>query len=359
MISLCSAPANPSLHNQPPPFAQRLIAWQKRHGRHDLPWQQSRDPYCIWLSEIMLQQTQVAAVLPYYQQFLQRFPDLAALANASLDDVLETWSGLGYYARGRNLHRAAQQVMREFGGRFPSDPAALAELPGIGRSTAAAIAVFAFGAHAAILDGNVKRVLCRHAGIEGFPGLPAVEKKLWTLAESLLPHREIAAYTQGLMDLGSGICTRRQPDCARCPVASDCRARITSRQEDLPTPRPRPQLPERTATFVLITDGRAVLLQRRPPKGLWGGLLVPPEGDPETILGELGFVSQDIHALAELKHRFTHFQLTLRPVVCLLAVRPAGPKGASWHWQALDALEQAALPAPVRRILQDGLTSKK
>ncbi len=303
----------------------------------------------------MLQQTQVAAVLPYYQRFLQRFPDLAALANASLDNVLEAWSGLGYYARGRNLHRAAQQVMRECGGRFPSDPAALAELPGIGRSTAAAIAVFAFGTHAAILDGNVKRVLCRHAGIKGFPGLPAVEKKLWALAESVLPQNEVEAYTQGLMDLGAGLCTRRQPDCARCPVASDCRARITNRQADLPTPRPHPQLPERTTTFVLITDGHAVLLQRRPPRGLWGGLLVPPEGDPETILGELSFVSKDIHPLAELKHRFTHFQLTLRPVVCLLAVRPAGPNGASWHWQTLDTLEQAALPTPVRRILRDGL----
>lgn len=359
MISPCSAQTIPYLHSQTPPFAQRLTAWQKRHGRHDLPWQQSRDPYRIWLSEIMLQQTQVAAVLHYYQRFLERFPDLASLAAASLDDVLQAWSGLGYYARGRNLHRAAQQVMREFGGRFPSDPETIAQLPGIGRSTAAAIAVFAFGARAAILDGNVKRVLCRHACIEGFPGQPKVEKKLWALAESLLPQREIAAYTQGLMDLGSGICTRRQPDCAHCPVASDCRAHITSRQADLPTPRPRPQLPERTATFVLITDGRAVLLQRRPPKGLWGGLLVPPEGDPKTILGELGFVSEGIHVLAELKHRFTHFQLTLRPVVCLLAVRPAGPKGASWHWQALDTLEQAALPAPIRHILRDGLASKK
>jgi len=359
MISPYSARTTHFLHSEPTPFAQRLIAWQKRHGRHDLPWQQSRDPYRIWLSEIMLQQTQVAAVLPYYQRFLERYPDLSTLAAASLDDVLQTWSGLGYYARGRNLHQAAQQVMREFGGCFPSDPAALAELPGIGRSTAAAIAVFAFGARAAILDGNVKRVLCRHAGIEGFPGLPAVEKKLWVLAESRLPGQEVEAYTQGLMDLGSGVCLRHRPVCTDCPLSADCIAFVEGRQNDLPSPKPRSKLPERTATFVLITDGRAVLLKRRPPKGLWGGLLVPPEGDPETILGELGFVSEGAHALPELKHRFTHFQLTLRPVVCPLAVRPTGPDHASWHWQELGALEQAALPTPVRRILQGSLASKK
>ncbi|OQA32711.1 MAG: A/G-specific adenine glycosylase [Betaproteobacteria bacterium ADurb.Bin341] len=347
------------MHSEPAPFAQRLIVWQKRHGRHDLPWQQSRDPYRIWLSEIMLQQTQVATVLPYYQRFLERYPDLSTLAAASLNDVLEAWSGLGYYARGRNLHQAAQQVMQEFSGRFPSDPATIAELPGIGRSTAAAIAVFAFGARAAILDGNVKRILCRHAGIEGFPGLPAIEKKLWALAESRLPRQKVEAYTQGLMDLGSGVCMRHRPVCTDCPLSADCIAFVEGRQNDLPSPKPRSKLPERTATFVLITDGRAVLLKRRPPKGLWGGLLVPPEGNPETILGELGFVSEGVHALPELKHRFTHFQLTLRPVVCPLTVRPAGPDHASWHWQELGTLEQAALPTPVRRILRGGLASKK
>ncbi|MBS1197438.1 MAG: A/G-specific DNA-adenine glycosylase [Proteobacteria bacterium] len=334
-------------------LAQRLIAWQKCHGRHDLPWQQTRDPYRIWLSEIMLQQTQVSAVIPYFQRFLARFPDLAALAAASQADVLEAWAGLGYYARGRNLHQAAQQVMQHHGGHFPPDPAALAGLPGIGRSTAAAIAVFAFGARAAILDGNVKRVLCRHAGIEGFPGLPTVDKKLWALAESLLPDNEVEIYTQGLMDLGSGVCSRRRPDCATCPLSADCIAFAEGRQNVLPSPKPRSKLPERASTFVLITDGRAVLLQRRPPSGIWGGLLVPLEGEPEALLAQLALVSERTQWLPELKHSFTHFRLTMRPVLCQLAKRPQNLNDPSWHWQELAALEKAALPTPVRRILRN------
>ena len=192
-------------------FARRIVAWQRAHGRHDLPWQRVRDPYRIWLSEIMLQQTQVTAAIPYYERFLGRFPDVEALASAPLDDVLALWSGLGYYARARNLHAAARVVMAEHAGRFPQSPEVLATLPGVGRSTAAAVAVFSFGVRAAILDGNVKRVLARWAGIDGWPGEPRVERAMWTLAESLLPSADVEPYTQGLMDLGSSLCGRSRP----------------------------------------------------------------------------------------------------------------------------------------------------
>ncbi len=221
-------------------FAHRVIAWQKQSGRHDLPWQQkgsARDPYRVWLSEIMLQQTQVATVIPYYRRFLARFPDLASLAAAPSEEVMALWSGLGYYARARNLQRAAQLIVAQWSGRFPRRAADIETLPGIGRSTAAAIAVFAFGARAAILDGNVKRVLARVFAIEGFPGEKAVEARLWALAESLLPKRHLVAYTQGLMDLGATLCARSRPRCGECPMASICVARQEARVAELPTPR--------------------------------------------------------------------------------------------------------------------------
>ena len=252
-------------------FAPRLLDWHRQHGRHDLPWQQTRDAYRIWLSEIMLQQTQVATVIPYYQRFLARFPDIPALAAAAQDEVMALWSGLGYYARARNLHRCAQVLVTEHGGRFPEDAAIIAELPGIGRSTAAAIAAFAFGRHGAILDGNVKRVLTRVFGIEGFPGKPAVERELWALAESLLPPRDIEAYTQGIMDLGATLCTRARPDCVTCPMRGLCVAERDGRQAALPTARPAKVVPHREAHYCLFSDGEHILLERRPPQGIWGG----------------------------------------------------------------------------------------
>lgn len=224
-------------------FAARLLNWQRTHGRHDLPWQASREPYRIWLSEIMLQQTQVETVIPYYLRFLQRFPDLPALAAASLEDVLALWSGLGYYARARNLHRAAREVRDQHDGQFPRTAAEIANLPGIGRSTAAAIAAFAHGERAAILDGNVKRVLCRVFGVEGFPGSAAVDRELWALAERLLPEAEIGRYIQAQMDLGATVCTRSRPACGRCPFAADCIAQRSGRIAELPTPRPRKAVP--------------------------------------------------------------------------------------------------------------------
>jgi A/G-specific adenine glycosylase len=222
-----------------PGFAERVIAWQRRYGRHDLPWQNTRDAYRVWLSEIMLQQTQVSAVIPYYQRFVVAFPDLRTLAAAPLERVLELWSGLGYYSRARNLHRCAQQVVADHGGDFPADPERVAQLPGIGRSTAAAICAFAFGARTAILEGNVKRVLARHAGIDGYPGERLVENRLWDIATTRLPAATIEAYTQGMMDLGATICVRSRPACALCPVSEDCVALATHRVDSLPAPRPK------------------------------------------------------------------------------------------------------------------------
>lgn len=340
-------------------FSARLIAWQKTHGRHDLPWQQTRDPYRIWLSEIMLQQTQVGTVIPYYLRFLERFPDIATLAAAPQQELLEYWAGLGYYARARNLHRCAQHILAELGGSFPRTPDAIAALPGIGRSTAAAIAAFAFGARAAILDGNVKRVLTRVFGIAGFPGQAAVERDLWALAESLLPASGIAVYTQGIMDLGATVCTRGQPACGDCPLRGICVAEREGRQGELPTARAKKATPERESVVTVFTDGHRVLLERRPPSGIWGGLLALPEGTPETLAPRLGLLAGEATALPALRHSFTHFRLTLKPVLCRVRA-PSGDQErlvcqefqeCGSEWLPLTRIGTAALPAPIRKIL--------
>jgi A/G-specific adenine glycosylase len=328
-------------------FAPCLIRWQKRAGRHDLPWQQQgrADPYRIWLSEIMLQQTQVATVIPYYRRFLARFPDLARLAAAPAEDVMALWSGLGYYARARNLQQAAQAIVAGHGGRFPQRIEDIAALPGIGRSTAAAIAVFAFGARAAILDGNVRRVLARAFGIEGFPGEKAVEARLWALAESLLPQRELAAYTQGLMDLGATLCTRSKPRCGDCPVAAQCVARREDRVAELPTPRARRAVPQRAVTLLVLRHRGRVLLQQRPPQGIWGGLLSLPELPPGKMPRRYAGAVQ----LPVLRHAFTHFRLDITPLVCKVSRRDTAPDGV---WLSLRRLDTAPLPAPIRKILE-------
>ena len=300
-----------------------------------------------------MQQTQVSSVIPYYQKFLARFPTLADLASASEEEVLALWAGLGYYARGRHLYHAAQRIMNHHQGIFPSTLQDLAELPGIGRSTAAAIAVFSFGTRAAILDGNVKRVLCRHAALSGYPGSTPVNQQLWALAESLLPDTSIEAYTQGLMDLGSTVCLRQRPDCQVCPLSADCQAHAEGRENEFPTKKPRKKVPERCSTFVLVSDGDSVLLQRRPPCGIWGGLLTPPEGSPETVLRQLALECQSIQILPVLKHRFSHFQLNIQPILCYVAKTITFVHDPSWCWQRLDQLQHAALPTPVRKILAD------
>ncbi|MDO9599515.1 MAG: A/G-specific adenine glycosylase [Azoarcus sp.] len=339
-------------------FAQRLIEWQRHHGRHDLPWQGGRDPYRVWLSEIMLQQTQVSTVIPYYERFVGRFPDVAALAAAPVDEVMALWSGLGYYARARNLHRAAQQVMTEHDGRFPRHSSEIVTLPGIGRSTAAAIAAFCSDERAAILDGNVKRVLCRVFGVDGFPGEKAIENRLWALAESLLPDTGVGTYIQAQMDLGATVCTRGKPACTRCPLAEECVARLGDRVAELPAARPRKAVPRRAVRVAVIVSGNAVLLERRPPSGIWGGLLAlpeMPENAPDIAAWAavtLGLAGAPASPLAPLTHTFTHFVLDMRPWLIKLAARPTGVKDGGRVWLELEQTDDAALPTPVRRILE-------
>lgn len=335
-------------------FAQRLIDWQRQNGRHDLPWQQDHDPYRIWVSEVMLQQTQVETVIPYYRRFLERFPDVAALAAAPLDEVLALWSGLGYYARARHLHSAARRIVSEHGGRFPEDFAAIAALPGVGRSTAAAIAVFAYGERQAILDGNARRVLCRVFGIEGWPGEPAVTARLWRLAESLLPQRDLPAYTQGLMDLGATVCTRARPRCDVCPMTA-CVARNTGRQHVLPTPRPRRDLPERPKAVLVLMHGGEVLLERRAPTGVWGGLWSLPEceigADPIEAAQALGCQAERVESLPRLTHALTHFRLVMQPWLVHVSRVARVAEANGRLWLPADAALDAALPSPVRRLL--------
>jgi A/G-specific adenine glycosylase len=339
-------------------FAARLIAWQKEHGRHDLPWQGTRDPYRIWLSEIMLQQTQVAAVIPYYQRFIARFPDLASLAEAQEQEVLALWSGLGYYARARNVQSAARILMQEHGGRFPRSPREIARLPGIGRSTAAAIAAFAFGARAAILDGNVKRVTSRCFGIEGFPGDREVEKRLWELAEHLMPHKETETYIQALMDLGATLCLRHNPACGRCPVRDICVAHRDRRVAELPHPRPKRELPQRSTRVLILREGDRVLLEKRPPTGIWGGLLSLPalpdeERDVATYATQkFGCVLREVEALAPMQHGFTHFRLELQPLLCPVAAHQPVARQSTHLWLDVTQLDAAPLPAPIRKLLQ-------
>jgi A/G-specific adenine glycosylase len=348
-----------------PTFSQAVIDWQRAHGRHALPWQNTRDAYRVWLSEIMLQQTQVAAVLGYYARFLERFPTVHDLASAPIEDVMACWSGLGYYTRARNLHAAARRVVEQYGGVFPSDPALLADLPGIGRSTAAAIAAFSSGVRAAILDGNVKRVFARVFGVEAYPGEKKVEDALWRRADALLPVGEgIESYTQGLMDLGATLCTRSSPDCARCPLRERCVALATCRTAELPVRKPKKAVPEKRAFMVAVIDGGEVLLQQRPATGIWGGLCSLPEVDGH-LANDVDALSADdvarfaqaygaveeVEALLPLVHVFTHYRLNIRPYRVTLAERAALPESHIW-WK-LDDISAAALPAPVKKLLTE------
>ncbi len=336
-------------------FSEHLIAWQKNYGRHDLPWQKTREAYCIWLSEIMLQQTQVSTVIPYYLRFIERFPNVVALSNAPLESVLELWAGLGYYARARNLHRCAQIIVNDFGGQFPQSPEVIVSLPGIGRSTAAAISAFAFGTRTAILDGNVKRVLARCFGIDGFPGAAAIEREMWLLAESLLPTTEIEAYTQGLMDLGSTVCTRRKPFCQSCPMVEPCIARREGRQHQIPVSRPKKILSEREASFLLLTDGKQVLLERRPPTGIWGGLLTLPEGgvaEARALSRRHGCRLLEMQAMTPIKHTFSHFHLHIQTLLCTVEIDIRRVTEVDGLWLDCEEVETAAVPTPIRRLLR-------
>ena len=347
----------PAAQGALPSFATRIVAWHARHGRHDLPWQGTGDPYRIWLSEIMLQQTQVRAVIPYYQRFLAALPDIAALAAAPADTVLALWSGLGYYRRAHHLHAAARVVMERHAGIFPRALADIAALPGIGRSTAAAIAAFAFGERAAILDGNVKRVLARHRGIEGYPGEARVESRLWAIADAALPAGDIAAYTQAMMDLGATVCLRQQPRCMACPVADDCVARSTDRIGALPSPRPVRVLPQRVVRMLVVQSGARVLLERRPDRGIWSGLWSLPELDLDVdvraaCVARYGVACADWEALHPIEHAFTHYRLTIHPVRIVLDIPAGAMEAADRAWVCLDSLQGVGIPAPVRGLLR-------
>lgn len=352
------------------PFATKLIYWQKRYGRHHLPWQNRRDPYAIWLSEIMLQQTQVSTVIPYYLRFLKCFPDIASLASASLDDVLAQWSGLGYYSRGRNLHRAARMIIADYGGIFPRNAEGLRQLPGVGRSTAAAIAVFAYGERCAILDGNVKRILSRCFGIDSRPSEKKNEMLLWQKAEELLPislgmgrmnvEGGIEVYTQALMDLGATVCTRRKPKCGSCPLQRDCVAFRDSRVDMLPSPRPRRPLPERETVLLVLMKGGKIFLEKRPAEGVWGGLWCLPEMPitENTIEYCILHFRMEVSPLAQMQpfnHTFTHFRLRIYPQPLKVAsfVLPGRQDGGATTWTTLEDALNSAIPSPVRKLLMN------
>lgn len=352
--------------NAPVFFASRLIKWQFENGRHSLPWQGTRDPYAIWVSEVMLQQTQVTTVISYYERFMVAFPDVASLAVVPVEDVLTLWSGLGYYSRGRNLHHAARIIMEQHDGIFPQDAATLQQLPGVGRSTAAAIAVFAFGERCTILDGNVKRILARYFGVKGYPGEKAIEERLWQLAESLLPaedndHQTIASYIQALMDLGALVCVRSRPRCQCCPLQTGCIAYQYNLTADLPVPKPRKALPVReTIHLILIDDQERVLLEKRPAPGIWGGLWCFPEAPVDQDSAD--YCERNLHMqaikiteLPRLQHTFTHFKLNIQPQLLQPAIHQAVCVGMHEEnnciWLTIDEALQRAIPVPVRKLL--------
>ncbi len=338
-------------------LSRALIEWHGRCGRHDLPWQLDRNPYRVWVSEIMLQQTQVSTVIPYYERFMQRFPDVGALADAPLDEVLHLWSGLGYYARARNLHRAAIEIRDAHAGRFPESFAAVAALPGIGRSTAGAILALARAERFPILDGNVRRVLARHFGVEGDPGGRDTVTRLWDLSDACTPARHVDIYTQAVMDLGATVCSRRNPACDRCPLTATCFAQRTGRQHELPAPRRRPERPLRRVFMLAAqrSDG-AVLLERRPERGIWGGLWCLPEFDSVTAaegyLGRMPGAAPPARPLEAFEHAFTHFDLVITPLLAHCSAHGGAPDPAQHAWYHVSAPGALGLPAPIQRFLQ-------
>jgi A/G-specific adenine glycosylase len=341
-------------------FSAPLLAWFAQHGRKDLPWQMDPTPYRVWVSEIMLQQTRVVTVIPYFQRFMDRFPDVISLASADLDEVLRHWSGLGYYARARNLHRAAHLVADRFGGRVPEILEDVMDLPGVGRSTAGAILSLACGQRHAILDGNVKRVLARFHALDGWPGQASVQSRLWTLAEAGTPAVGVADYNQAIMDLGATLCTRSRPTCERCPLAVDCAARAAGRQRDFPAPRPHKVLPRRRTRMLLLRNAAdEILLERRPPVGVWGGLWSLPEIEhgPPLDAWCREHMGLDVHVIEEwacMQHTFSHFQLEITPVLAHAQISAEGVREAHnriWCRPA-GRDDRGGLPAPVERLLE-------
>lgn len=334
-------------------FSTRLLAWFDDHGRKDLPWQKDKSPYRVWVSEIMLQQTQVTTVIPYFERFMATFPRVDILAEATQDEVLHQWTGLGYYARARNLHATAKRIVNEYNGEFPHTPQELEALPGIGRSTAAAIIAICTGQRAAILDGNVKRVLARVFGVEGWPGQSATLKQLWDHAEALTPSDRVADYTQAIMDLGAVICVRSRPSCDRCPFQNDCHAFATQSIKEYPGKKPKKEKPVRSTTMLVIECDGNILLEQRKTTGLWGGLWSFPESDePETYLEAARLDHVKMEKLSAFRHTFTHFHLDIEAIH--IKVKAASQIQASENllWYDLEDPNNIGLTRPVTRILE-------
>ncbi len=348
-------------------FSVQLIRWQRAHGRHQLPWQNTHDPYAIWLSEIMLQQTRVATVIPYYLRFLRCFPDLKSLSLASLDEVLALWSGLGYYSRGRNLYKTARLIVSDHHGIFPQKIEVIQQFPGIGRSTAAAIEVFAYGKRCAILDGNVKRVLVRYFGMEGYPGEKKTEVLLWKKAEELLPKNNvrgnIEAYSQALMDLGATLCTRTKPKCIVCPIQRECVAFREHREDKLPIHRPCKPLLVKETVMLMIIRRSEILLERRPLTGIWGGLWCLPEmpANENVFLyctQRFGIKIKLLAHMPSIDHTFTHFKLRIYPRSLQVVSQISKISQSGQIWISFTGALEAAIPTPVRNLLNSNCSLK-
>lgn len=345
-------------------FSKRVLNWFQQHGRHDLPWQKNPTPYRVWVSEIMLQQTQVSTVIPYYQRFMKSFPSVKALANAEQDLVLHHWTGLGYYARARNLHASAKVIVSDHGGRLPRSLEDLMNLAGIGQSTAGAIAAISMDLRASILDGNVKRVLCRHRAIAGWPEQTQVKQQLWEMAEQLTPHNDIADYTQAMMDLGATLCTRSKPNCPQCPLQADCKALATDSIALYPGKKPKKKLPIKAVSMHMLENTqRQVLLEKRPPTGIWGGLWSFPEStkpsEPPMTMHQ-ALRSQPSQSWKTLRHTFSHYHLDITPVHVKIKDNSSAVMDSSrWLWYPLDNSVEVGLAAPVRKLLNQLAQMKK
>jgi A/G-specific adenine glycosylase len=336
-------------------FSAIVLQWFDQHGRKHLPWQQTKSAYNTWISEIMLQQTQVATVIPYYNAFIARFPTVEDLAKAPIDEVLHHWTGLGYYARARNLHKAANMIVNEFDGQFPQDPQLLEQLPGVGRSTAAAVSSIAYGTKAAILDGNVKRVLARYFAVEGWPGNTQVAKKLWEHAEALTPDRRNADYTQAMMDLGATLCTRSKPRCGDCPISEGCLGLKADRVTDFPGSKPKKEKPTKQTYMLLIKDGARFLLEKRPTAGIWGGLWSFPEvTDLRDIEVDWRINQNRLKIIEPFRHTFSHYHLEITPVVINvedLHVDHVMEERTTLWYNSVQPSE-VGLAAPVKTLIQ-------
>ncbi|GGW54137.1 A/G-specific adenine glycosylase [Alishewanella tabrizica] len=336
-------------------FSEQLVNWYRIYGRKTLPWQIEKSPYKTWLSEVMLQQTQVATVIPYFQRFISRFPDVASLADAPIDDVLHLWTGLGYYARARNLHKAAKIIVEKFAGVFPTQFADVLALPGIGRSTAGAILSLSLGQHYPILDGNCKRVLARFAAVNGWPGEKNVEQTLWHLAEQVTPKETVAEFNQAMMDLGASLCSRSKPRCSECPLKLHCVAALRGEQVQYPGKKPKKSLPERQSYWLLLRFQQHVYLTQRPSSGLWGGLYgflefdTPRERDAYLLIQQIKYTRQQ--ELPAFRHTFSHFHLWIQPLIVELDILPEiVQEQSAASWFTISAIPEVGLSAPAKSL---------